>query len=285
MERILIATDFSANAAHAAEYGYALAAQLRANIVLCNAFNVPAEVPEAGAMAWPQFEYEELLKDSATELKELENNLRRKTRTRWFEPFVTRVSNAGSVQEVISTAVVKEHISLMVMGTHGNTGLSGMIMGDHAKRMIDEARCPLLLIPAAAEPGLIKKVAFATDFKDPEKDLQAIFKLIPVLKKLNAELLITHVYEDADQAIDMKVQIESFLLELSNKADFPNIYYRILKSDEPEEGLDWLCRFGQVNMLAMVHRERSFLERLLKGSYTKKMAHRITVPLLVIPEK
>jgi nucleotide-binding universal stress UspA family protein len=36
MKKILIATDFSANAKHAAEYGYAIASQLKAGVILCN---------------------------------------------------------------------------------------------------------------------------------------------------------------------------------------------------------------------------------------------------------
>ena len=45
MKKILIATDFSANAKHAAEYGYTIASQVKAGIILCNTFIVPAEMP------------------------------------------------------------------------------------------------------------------------------------------------------------------------------------------------------------------------------------------------
>jgi len=285
MERILIATDFSENATHAAEYGYALAAQLKASIVLCNAFIVPAEMPQAAVSTWPPYDYRELLQDSNDELKELEQKLRKNDKKNGFPPFSERVSEDGSVPDIINTAASKHHAQLVVMGTHGNKGLSGMIMGNHARRMINAANCPLLLVPAGAKSGLVKKVAFATDFKNPQQDLSAIFGLIPTLKKLNAELLITHIYEDSDKAVELKVRIENFLLELSNKANYPQIYYRIVRSAETEEGLDWLCHFGDVDMLAMVHRDKSVLERLFTGSYTQKMANMISVPLLVIPEK
>ena len=66
MKKILIATDFSANAAHAAKYGYAIASQIKADVVLCNAFIVPAEVPQAGMLVWPQLEYDELVESSAS---------------------------------------------------------------------------------------------------------------------------------------------------------------------------------------------------------------------------
>ena len=64
MKKILIATDLSANAKNAAKYGYSLAVDIKANLVLYNAFIVPAELPESAIIAWPKFEYEELLKVS-----------------------------------------------------------------------------------------------------------------------------------------------------------------------------------------------------------------------------
>lgn len=282
MKSILIATDFSANAKYAVEYGFKLAGQLKENVVLCNAFLIPAEMPEAGTMVWPQYEYEELLKDSADELKELENAFNQKNN---FRGFVSRVSESGPLAEVVNKSVKNQNVHLVIMGTHGNTGLSGFMLGNHSRRMIDDAVCPLLLVPAGTPVAPIKKIAFATDFKEPEKDLQVIFELIPMLKKLNAELLLTHILDASAKKFDFEERMEGLLLELSNKADYPHIYYRIVKSEKPEKGLDWLCRFGNVDVLAMVHRQHSFFERLFLNSHTQKMAGHISLPLLVIPEK
>jgi nucleotide-binding universal stress UspA family protein len=75
------------------------------------------------------------------------------------------------------------------------------------------------------------------------------------------------------------------MTELSDKADYPYIYYRLVKDDRTEKGLDWLCEHGQVDMLAMVHRPHGFFDGLLYGSYTQKMAAHISIPLLVFPSK
>lgn len=285
MKNLLIATDFSTNAKHAARYGYTLAGKIEANVVLCNAFLVPAEIPQGGTLVWPQYEYEELQKNSVDELKELEKSLERSAKGHAFRPYITRVSEDGIVSDIVNKAAKNENIELVVMGTHGHTGVTGTFLGNHSRKMIDDVSFPLLLVPptAAITPG--KKIAFATDFKEPQKDLEAIFELIPLLKRLNAELLLTHIYNETDEAYDFKKTIEGFLLELSNKANYPHIYYRIVKSDKPAQGLDWLCRFGNVDILTMVHRKRSFFDKILTGSHTQKMAQHIKIPLLVIPEK
>lgn len=283
MKNIVIATDFSGNARHAVEYGFKLAGQLKENVILCNAFMAPAEIPEAGTLAWPQYEYEELFKDSSDELKELEDVLRDSASRTGFHPLVASVSEDGPLPEIINNVVAAQNAHLVVMGTHGRGGPGSFLLGNHSRKMIDSATCPLLLVPPSATAATIKKVAFATDFREPEKDLRAIFQLIPLLKKLNAELLLTHIYNEIEYAYDFKKNIESFLVELSNKADYPNIYYRIVKSEKPEKGLDWLCQFGNVDILAMVHRKHSFFDKILTGSYTQKIAGHISIPLLVIP--
>src|SRR5579872_3289009 len=120
MKTLLIPTDFSANAKHAAEYGYSLAKQIRANVILCNSVVVPAEVPQAGLVAWPMEEYDTLIEDSNGELKKLKSRLTKDTD--FFKPIVSYFNDAGILTDVVSDICAKQPIDLIVMGTHGSTG-------------------------------------------------------------------------------------------------------------------------------------------------------------------
>ncbi len=190
----------------------------------------------------------------------------------------------GALTDVVDDVIDNHNIDLIIMGTHGNSGLSTVMLGNHSKKMINESAKPLLLVPFNAGIKPVKKIAYATDFKHPENDLLTIYKLIPFAKQLNAEILLTHVIDETHQSPTFKKWLDNMLTDLSNKADYPNIYYRLIKSRGPESGLDWLCEHGQVDMLAMLHHQHSFLDKLLNGSYTQKMAGHITIPLLVFPE-
>jgi len=281
MKTILLPTDFSANAKHAAEYGYRLAKQIKANVMLCNAVIVPAEMPQAGFIAWPMEEYDVLMDESADELRKLKAVLADDKDA--FKPLISCFNEVGSTADVVNSIIAKKKIDLVVMGTHGRTGLSGFLLGNHSRMLIDSITKPLLLVPAQAPETSVKKIAFATDFKQPEKDLESIYDLIPLAKSLNAEILLTHIYDGKDQSPEFRKWIKHFLAELSDKADYPHIYYRLVKNDLAEKGLDWLCEHGEVDMLAMVHRPHNFFDNLLKGSCTQKMAAHISIPLLVFP--
>ncbi|MGY0036437.1 hypothetical protein [Pedobacter sp. NJ-S-72] len=69
MKTLLLLTDFSTGANHAAEYGYNLAKVLNANVVLCNAVTIPAQLSEVGEIDWPLNGYDGVIDDSDEELK------------------------------------------------------------------------------------------------------------------------------------------------------------------------------------------------------------------------
>jgi nucleotide-binding universal stress UspA family protein len=284
MKTLIIATDFSENAKHAAEYGYALASQFKADVVLGNAFIVPAEVPEAGLSTWPAIDYEELNEESRDELKMLKDLLLQNDHNFSFKPTISYVNDSGTVTDVLTALAENEGAGLTVMATHGNNSLSTFLLGNHSRKMIDATKGLLMLIPFTAPITPVKKIAFATDFKDPEKDLKIIYELIRLFRPLNAELLVTHITHGNWPNGKLRDSFERFLVDISNKADYPHIYYRIVRSDKPEKGLEWLCEHGQVDVLAMAHRQSSLLSEILNLSHTKKMAGIINIPLLVVPE-
>jgi len=284
MKTLLISTDFSKAATHAAAYGYNLAKQIKANIILCNAVIVPAEIPQAGVVVWPMEEYNVLMEDSDKELKSLRTELESKNSSEGFNPPVKIINETGRLTDIVNVMVKEHQADMVIIGTHTEDGLSTLVLGNHTRQMVDCAIKPLLLIPPTAHLAPVKKIAFATDFKQPEKDLESIYNLVPLARLLNADILITHVNREKYQPADFQNWLKQFLMDLSNKANYPHIYYRIIRDSNIESGLDWLYKYGYIDMLAMVHRPHGFFGRLLKGSLTQKMAGHITIPLLVIPE-
>src|SRR6202012_4189549 len=126
-------------------------------IILSNAFMVVAEVPEAGSMIWPAYEYDELLKDSKNELHKLKSLLEQKDAEGAFRPAISCLAGCGSVADVLNEIVEKNKVALTVMATHNAAGLSSWLIGDHAKRVIDGAKGPLLLVPPHFAIAPIKK--------------------------------------------------------------------------------------------------------------------------------
>jgi nucleotide-binding universal stress UspA family protein len=283
MKTLLITTDFSANSKHAAAYGYTLAKQLKAGIILYNTVIIPAEAPMAGLVVWPMEESDALLDDSLEELKKLKAHLEINDHSVTFRPAIRLANEAGIVGKMVNDILSKKEVDLVLAGTHQHEGLSTWLLGNHTQSMIDTCIKPLLIVPHGAAVKQIKKIAFATDFNNPKEDLDCLYKLITLARPLNAEILLTHVHDEKYSRMEFQLWVKEFMTEVSNKANYPNIYYRPIKSAHAENGLDWLCEHGQIDMLAMVHRPHGFFDNLFNGSHTQKMVNHIAIPLLVLP--
>jgi nucleotide-binding universal stress UspA family protein len=285
MKTILFPTDFSENAKHAIRYGYYLSRQIKADIVLCNAVIIPAEAPQAGLVVWPMEESDTLLKDSTAELVKLKSFIEKSRNKSGFQPAISYLNQSGILTDVVNQIIANEKIDLVIIGTHGSSGLTTLLLGNHSRSMIDGVNSPLLLIPPAAKLSPVKKIAFATDFKNPEEDIKSIAALADLAKPLNAEILLTHIYENADKSPEFEQWIKQFVLELPAKIDFSKIKYTMYKSNGAQSGLEWLCDNGDIDILAMMHRSHTFIDSLFRGSQTQKIAGQIPIALLVFPEK
>jgi nucleotide-binding universal stress UspA family protein len=138
---ILVPYDFSEYAEHAFIWAVSLAEQWRARIVLLHA--VPllhhVSVPEHLLINIPQLdtdrviEAEEHLQDFLMEKRELAS-VTVETRVVRGDPF-----------GAICQAAKQEHADLIVMGSHGRTGLAHVLLGSVAERIVRHALCPVLI--------------------------------------------------------------------------------------------------------------------------------------------
>ena len=64
---------------------------------------------------------------------------------------VTRAVVMGSSSLKIVETAEAEHVDLIVMATHGRTGLSHLLIGSVAERVVRTAPCPVLTIRPPAE--------------------------------------------------------------------------------------------------------------------------------------
>jgi nucleotide-binding universal stress UspA family protein len=57
----------------------------------------------------------------------------------------------GSPATAIVFLAEKENVDMIVMPTHGRTGLSRLLMGSVAEEVVRKAKCPVLTVKSAAK--------------------------------------------------------------------------------------------------------------------------------------
>jgi nucleotide-binding universal stress UspA family protein len=138
---ILVATDFSDNADTALDYAVALAHKLDAKIHLLNVIGLPlSDFPSS----W-ESSISSVLADNQKELDRLASSHASEA---MFGPTLLKVANARDVYDLIDTTATEVAADLIVMGTHGRSGITRLLHGSVAESVVRTALCPVLVIRA-----------------------------------------------------------------------------------------------------------------------------------------
>lgn len=280
MKTLLLLTDFSSTANHAVVYGYDFAKLLEAEVILCNVVNVPAEIPQYETILLPFGNYDLIEEESIEELKRLKKYLEHHDHNKGFHPPVSYLCETGVLTDKIYNLVSKRQIDLIIMGTHASSGLKHLLLGNHTRYMLDMISVPLLLVSPKEKLTQIKWIAFATDFN--RNEIPALCKLTKFASLLEAEIILMHVRnEDPSQKMDRQQQ---FLSTVKKECHYPKILCQSIENKSIVKGLEKLCnKNGRDGLLSIVHKNRNFINEILIGSQTQKLAKRLVLPLLVLP--
>jgi len=140
-EKILTAIDFSESSDFAFEYALTLARQFQAELTVMHVINEPVDLR---GFYVPHISFEQLEK----EIEEGAEKMMEKfcqTRMGDFTRYTTAVV-AGIPYEEILRKAEETGASLIVLGTHGRTGIDHLIFGSTAERVVRSATCPVLTI-------------------------------------------------------------------------------------------------------------------------------------------
>ena len=140
-DRILMAVDFSDNSGYALDYAVTLAKQFNSELLLLHVINEPVDLR---GFYVPHISFEQLEKEIETGAKAMMEQLCAE-KLPSLGNYKTKIVTGTPFDEITRIASETE-ASLIVMGTHGRTGLDHIIFGSTAERVVRGAACPVLTI-------------------------------------------------------------------------------------------------------------------------------------------
>jgi len=102
------------------------------------------------------------------------------------------VSRVGPPDEVLSAVATELAAELIVIGTHGHTGVSRFLLGSVASSTIRHAQCDVLIVRGAAKRALYEKPLVATDFSPASS--KAIAHTVDVIVP-NVPIDVVHAWQ------------------------------------------------------------------------------------------
>jgi nucleotide-binding universal stress UspA family protein len=138
--KILVPVDFSDYSAKAIQYGAEFARTFDAELVICHVLEMPVYPVSVGMGSVPPIMAADVMPD-----------VKRRLETTVAESVgdgleVTQVIREGTPFVEIVQLAKSAGVDLIVMPTHGRTGISHLIIGSTAERVVRKAPCPVLVV-------------------------------------------------------------------------------------------------------------------------------------------
>ena len=164
LQNVLFATDFSPFSDAALPYAVSIARQYGGKVFATHVV-APGSYNLVPPDTWPMAVEDEGARDQHR-IDHLEGKL-------GTVPHDIRMK-VGDVWPVLSKLVKEDNIDLLVLGTHGRTGLSKLMMGSVAEEIFRQAQCPVMTVGpevASRDAAEIKfnNILFVTDFSQASK--------------------------------------------------------------------------------------------------------------------
>lgn len=134
-KHLLVPTDFSHAAGHALDLAVSIAEKFEADVTLFHAYTVPIAYTYEDVILWPADQLRTAAED------ELDAAVRR-VRERF--PRITSRLSSGSPSELIVEHARATPTDLIVMGTHGRRGVSRVLLGSVAEKIVRLSPVPVL---------------------------------------------------------------------------------------------------------------------------------------------
>ncbi len=141
IRKVLFPTDFSEASEAAWGFALSLAQEFGAEVALLHVVPEPPRLAEAYEMG---FTPERFLKAATEEAQRLLADMQAKAAD-WKVTLIPRVRQGVEFREIIAAAR-EEGADLIVMGTHGRTGLAHALIGSVAEKVVRKAPCPVLTV-------------------------------------------------------------------------------------------------------------------------------------------
>lgn len=273
MKKILIPTDFSDTAKNAARFAAQVANDIPgASIILYHVHDSYAGGVDSSPLT--ETESDRMLVFGRA-LQNLKAELQPLTKAS-IEP----VADLGTtLVSAVERYVQEQNIDLVVMGITGASRVDQIFIGSNTLRLVESARCPVMIIPPDATYGKIRNLAFLSDLRNVE-DTTPLASITAVLDLFRPRFHIVHVDQDSRPGPTEEDKTERASLENMFQAYKPE--FDFIHQEDFQEAISQFTKDKNIDLLVIVPRKTSFLSGLFKTTHTSRLAYHSHVPIVAV---
>jgi len=280
-KHVLCPTDFSEHSAAALKAAGGVAKAFGARVIVLHAQRVDAPV---------YF--------TAAQTKALRAQLRRSARAAWG--FVNDFATKYLPEEVEHSVLLMEddpviavlrvlkdlRAGLVVMGTHGRTGLARIRLGSVTESVLRQVSVPMLTVGPRIKPtprvGVFRRILCPVNYTDLAQ--AALEHAVALAEKTKAELVLAHVQEHGAEG-ETAEPLQQLCAWVSGETRARCAVREVVKSGNAAEQIVAEAKTSQVDCIVIGAHPRSFLGTTLFGSTTELVIRNAPCPVLSVIRK
>ncbi|OOG77749.1 universal stress protein [Algoriphagus sp. A40] len=278
MIKVLVPFDFSQTAQHALNFATSMADSYhQVEITVFHVVETPVSTGMStmggGFDALPDLQnnifYMELIETRKKQFAELE-----KKYIGSKYGFKTKLV-LGNVFKGIVEAIKEEAPDLVIMGSKGSSGLEEVLIGSNTEKVVRNATCPVVTIKADTPFEKMKKVVFASDFKESDDEVAARIKRMQAIFNAEFYFVVVNTPGNFETTRESIARIKMFV----QKYHFENIKAEVYNSMSEESGIIEFADDVDADLIAMTTHGRTGLLHLITGSIAEDVVNHSKRPV------
>lgn len=178
---------------------------------------------------------------------------------------------SGDEASVIVDSAENEAVDLIVMSTHGYSGLTRWILGSITERVLCEAACPVLTV---RDDTPLHNILVTVDGSQHAES--AIAPGLEIAHLLDGQVTLLYIDDDREQA-------EAYVNQLVDRQrNGPVIVSSAVLSGKPADAILYFAEKEATDLIVMATHGRTGLRRWVYGSVTEKVLRGAQCALMVV---
>jgi nucleotide-binding universal stress UspA family protein len=271
MKKIVVPCDFSEPAIEAFKFALEIAHHSKGEILLLNVVEIPVI---HDTMIVPTLYMEDVF---FKEIKAQSEKKFNQMRDKWAKEdiAISYFVEFGSTTTTIREFIKKKDADLVVMGTHGTSGLREFFVGSNTEKILRTSDVPVITIKKSVKTNSITNIVFPSSLHEEQEELVHYVKKIQGFFK--ATLHLVHINTPA---LFMRDSItRKKLKDFGNSYSLKNFTINIYNDLDEQAGIHNFTKEIGGDMLVMATHGRRGLNHFLSGSIAEDIANHIECPI------
>jgi nucleotide-binding universal stress UspA family protein len=270
MKRILVPSDFSDPAVQAFKFAVDVARKSGGEVILLNVIELPVM---SDSVLMPSLSFEEAF------IKDLKANAEKnfaKMKTKWASDVkVTTLIEYGSTTSSIRDFVKDNKIDLVVMGTHGATGMKEFFIGSNTEKIVRSSPVPVIALKGSVKIASIKNIVFPNTADLDQEELTLKVKELQNFFGASLHVLYVNTPSRFRRDVEVKKEMKAFAKRFMLK----DYTLTIFNDYSEEEGLRNFIAETKSDLVAMATHGRRGLNHLMSGSIAEDAVNHLECPI------